>query len=208
MAIGDVYRITVVFNQVSFNESQTTSFHIDQNALTAPQLGDVAPVVVDWWNTGLGGTAQKTFHTDEIQLAKIQMQRIQPFEPVIQEFITGLPISGTAAGDMGAPASCALVSKRTAKAGRRFRGRSYLPTLAEGFLDPGGSITTVNAQAIADTYLNMVQGINGIIVGDPTFVVWSQVAVQQNPVTSIKVDRFVRNQRRRNSNTRSYVTAV
>lgn len=110
---------------------------------------------------------------------------------------TGFPLNGTAVGDP-LPPQCAMVCTwRTAYAGRRYRGRAYLP----GFSEANGSLgiwtpAFVTAwQGAMDTWLGLV-GSGGT---DPDYrqIVWSKTAGVGTDVTQAVVRPYVQTQRRR-----------
>lgn len=198
MAIGDTYRVTVLFDQNATNRLNSTRYHIRQDAIIAPSIGDVVTLTTNWWN-GI----KDRFYAG-LSLDHVELRRIDPLEATIQSSSSGMPIAGTASGDELDPQSAVVVSLRTANIGRSYRGRMFLPALAESMQDSGLMGTGVGAD-IANETLNLVQA--GAAAGYP-LVVWSATLNVATEVTQVKVDQFLRTQRRRQQPGQAYVVGV
>lgn len=125
----------------------------------------------------------------------------------------GLPLAPVT-GALGAPTmpnQCALVvSLLTARSGRSYRGRVYLPILGAGVLSPAGRLDPAGAAVYhALTFVGyLIASLNGQIfapaVTAPQPVTFFHIAIQSRasgqpgaPVTSIKVGDVIDTQRRR-----------
>ena len=87
---------------------------------TTAQMDALGGALGSWFAANMPGSLAGTISLDMIRLTDLTTQN----SPVI-EFVTGLPIIGTAVGD-ALPNNCALVfTKRTANRGRSYRGRYY-----------------------------------------------------------------------------------
>lgn len=123
--------------------------------------------------------------------------------PAIYES-TGTPITG---GISSAPLPqncCQLVRKRTSAAGRRGRGRMYLPPPAEGQVDPQGTISSADVaitQAAVDDWLaELGTPTLGQPAMPPVILHRSEgagVEPPPTPVTALTVDGRIATQRRR-----------
>lgn len=210
MAVGDVYEVRILWSDAATSKTISSRFRGTQTGAAAPTMDFVGDVVTSWWDGGLSGAtdAQKTHHVDDIALQKIQLQRVRPFEALIQEYTDGLPIVGTLAGDEAPPQTSVLASLRTEFAGRRYRGRMYLPPTGEGQLDTQGNLTTANALAVADNLMSMFavldDGRVAPVSGALLPVIWSEVANETNAIIRVKVDQRQRTQRRRALRTPAY----
>jgi len=201
MAIGDVYKMTAVFDSSISAKTLTFGIHVRQDqAVWAPQ--PPMSLFYDWWDAGLGGEpAQKTFHSSDNDLTNIQIRRVQPLEPVLVDSIETFPSAGTGtAATSYSPASATLVSLRTANIGRHYRGRAFLPPPDEA--DAAGNIVEASAINMAQNFENLRTGLAGVTVG-VTLVIFSPAngawAGAVTPVSSVMVDRRIRTQRRRQS---------
>lgn len=213
MAIGDVSRVVAVFTDGTTGKEQTTGFHIEHTAVTAPSMTAIGADVVDWWNTDLAGagSAQKNFHPNDIALTRVEMRRVDPLEPVVQTYAVGLPITGVETVDPLPASSAILVSLRTPNIGRRYRGRCYLPRFSEAELDTSGGLTAADALLVANQFRTLIATI---AVDAAKVIVYSPEDLDATPprsgtiktdVTEVFVDRRARTQRRRSLRTPVYV---
>jgi hypothetical protein len=65
------------------------------------------------------------------------------------------PMAGAAGGSPVPPAVCALITKRTTNGGRRGRGRSFLPGLAEADVEDSGALDPAYVAAITAAFNGM-----------------------------------------------------
>jgi hypothetical protein len=105
-----------------------------------------------------------------------------------------LVVAGTSTGDQ-LPNQCALVvTLNTAHAGRRNRGRIYLPCTQATLV--AGQLAASAVGQVTLWWANYITALNGEL-GDQHIVVLSQVAGASNSVTSVRVDSRIDIQRRR-----------
>lgn len=210
MANQDVWQVRAIFDNSSTNEQLSFGFHFTESAGGAPSASDIGPHVVDWWDTGADAVKQYTPST--MSLAQVNLRRVVPFDASMQTYNVGLPIAGTATGDMYASQASPLINLRTALIGRRYRGRMYLPPLSEVNVGPGGEIGLTVAENIRDQTSAMFAAIEGELEVDKV-VVFSQAQLDnpvgsadyKNAVTSVRIDRILRTQRRRADESPEYV---
>jgi hypothetical protein len=197
-----------VFDHVDLATELTTHVDIRQDGVLGPEIGDFTGVITDWWSEVANPLAQKATHTSDIRLTKIKYQKISPLEPIVTEFTTGLPIAGTAAGSTAPPQTAVLLSLRTSKVGRSFRGRVFLPPTTDEFTDDPGMLTAIRAGQIADQWKNqIVDAINALAI-DVTAVVYSKVLDEPTAIQQVRCDRQIRSQRRRAPRAPSYVIST
>lgn len=201
-----MYRVLCRFTNDDSPGDPTTAFHIQQQTSLAISIGQTGDIVKAWWNdSGPGSSAQKVNHSDALALDAVTLRRIYPIEPVEQLYTTGLPIMGTVTTLGNQPQDAILVSLRTPFIGRSYRGRNYLPPPADTKLAGPGQLTSGVAQDIATQFNDMI--ISEFAALDHPVVVWSPLLSVPSEVTTLKVDRFIRTQRRRQDNTPLYETA-
>jgi hypothetical protein len=204
MAQDDVYRSIVVFDNLDSGEE--LSFHLDgrQPALLAPTMAAIGDDVKVWWDSGhSGATAEKTWHDSQLQLKRVTLRRIKPLEPIEQVYTTGLPLAGIATSDNIPAQNAALVNVRTANIGRSYRGRMYLPPVAEGFVD-NGKLSVTLAPLMRTAFVNLLSALD---VDDFRPCVFSKKLNLSTDIviSSTRVDRVLRTQRRRADETAVYV---
>lgn len=202
MAIGDLWQALIVFDNTTSGEALSIGVYGAQ-AGSDPTLSAIGDDVKDWWSVGSAGVnPQKGFHTAEISLAAVKLRKVQPLSPVQTIYTTGLPIVGTAGDDPSPPQTAPLVSLRTANIGKSYRGRVYLPPLAEQFVDASSNISAGNAGSIRDNFQGL---LNLLSVDSFTPVVYSKKLGLGTNITLVKVDTKIRTQRRRTDRTPLYV---
>jgi hypothetical protein len=124
--------------------------------------------------------------------------------PALFEFAPSSPVVGPSTGTP-LPQNCAvLVRKRTSSAGRRGRGRIYMPGIAESEVNPAGVIGTTtrnNWQTAAENWFEACRD------GADTFVAYPMVVLHRSEgagveppptvITALEVDTVIATQRRR-----------
>jgi hypothetical protein len=110
------------------------------------------------------------------------------------------PVQGS--GGLNLPNQCTMVmSLRTGRPGRAFRGRMYLPTLSMGiYLESDGQIAPGQATDLATAFRIFLEGANDITFGPEQIraVVASGVGEGANTeITQLSVGRVIDTQRRR-----------
>lgn len=206
MATGDTYKVTMVFSRSATDPSITTGFYVKQDSAVGFDVGDMGDAVKSWWDTELNSsgmaTGMKGAYDDDIDLESVTLRKINPLAPVIDVYTTGLPISGSLT-DAPLPAQDApILSLRTGNIGRSYRGRMYLPPVAESEVNQ--NLTLARADDYAEQAAGLFKAINSSIAYDATVVVWSPTLATSTPVTEVKADIYIRTQRRRTSRPASY----
>lgn len=196
MAAGDIYQLVVAFANANTGKGLSFTLSVKQVGLTLASMTTVGDDVKEWWDTGYGaGTpAFKTYCPAAITLEEVTRRRVEPLEPVIESYTTGLPIAGTAAGDLYSGQVAPLVSFRTANVGKSYRGRAYLPPISEAFVGSNASISAADAENMAESF-NLLRA--GLAADNMQQVVWSRKLGIGIDVVSELVDRMLRTQRRR-----------
>lgn len=126
MAIGDVLQArfeSVQGNQAAENIRQ---FRVSAEVAPVPTYGDVA--------SGLGGIIGpelRALMSSSATYRGCAVRRISPLPLTLEQMSTNQAGVGAIAGDPLPPQVSGIVTLRTAMAGRRFRGRFYVPFPAE-----------------------------------------------------------------------------
>ena len=175
-------------------------------------VGDVEGVVVDWWDTEVGGsgltTGMKALYDPAYGLEEVTLRKIDPLEVSITSDATGLPIVGTSTGDPLPMQNAALVSLRSGFIGRSYRGRMYLPAMSDGQVDENYTLTVAGniAEQTAGMFAQFNAGIGLGNASKATPVVWSKTLSSAFEIVSVKCDIYLRSQRRRNPRQAVYAT--
>jgi hypothetical protein len=106
-------------------------------------------------------------------------------------------MTGTAVGETPPQNCCVLVRKNTAGAGRRNRGRMYLPPfgLAEGDVSKSGMISSALVPTLQSQVTNGFMGDDMVILHDS--VATNTPPGDPTPITGFVVDNRIATQRRR-----------
>jgi hypothetical protein len=172
-------------------------FHFKPDVAVDPFIMfDLGAHLVTWWNAN-----RKTDMPTNLQLSAIKLTDLSTQTGTVVNYGTGLPLVGTNVSP-SLPNNCALVvTKRTAKRGRSFRGRIYAP----GLVEAGVTGNTVSAGFVTAA-LNAYGLIRNFAVGATN---WDMVVVSRkqggqwlvngetNEVTTFTSDGVVDSQRRR-----------
>lgn len=203
MATGQTYKVTLDFSDGS-QKNKSTGFYLRQDTVAGFDVGDVEGVVVDWWDTEVGGsgltTGMKALYDPAYALEAVTLRKIDPVEATITTDSTGLPIAGTSAGDPLPMENATLVSLRTGNIGRSYRGRMYLPAVSDGQVDENYTLTVAGniAEQTAGMFAQFNAGIGVANASKATPVVWSKVLSDSFEILTVKCDIYLRSQRRRN----------
>jgi hypothetical protein len=133
----------------------------------------------DFWQSELRGSVGDDFTLQTIKVTNLTTQFSGVFEAAPSANPTGA-VSGTIAPNNAAQ----VVSLKTAKRGRPYRGRNYMPAIPSANLQDAQHVTTAAAGALETAYQNLGTALfvagyrhvvgsrweNGVIrtVGEPT----------------------------------------
>lgn len=164
-------------------------FGTGSNPLDSPE--DVAVNVADTLNNTPGFTG--LYRADVI--AELVTVRLNTggIAPGVHEETINLP--GTLSGATAPPQVASLLQKSTGLAGRPFRGRMYIPGIAEAIVDEAGRITSPSLgimQTAATAFLDDL-GTNNV----PMYILHESAAIAPTEVTALNLSPKVATQRRR-----------
>lgn len=176
----------------------SSGVHVSSSADIITTLTDWSAQVVSAWTNGTHGL--EALYATTTVLDTISAIQLGATMQEIQRLDGPTTLPGTAAGEEGAGQLAILVSLRNVFSGARNRGRMYLPSPAEDAVDEGilgGSQATRVSTAIIALF-------SGMRSAGYTFFVFNDAAHPHDPVpftkktiTSEKVDKVLRTQRRR-----------
>lgn len=206
VATSNHFKLQAIFSNADTGKDLSFGLWGHGTVLSDPLISAIGPDVVDWWNTSLGGnTAHKAWCDADTALTKVTLEKRVPADHIINEYTTGLPIAGTAAGDQYAGQVAVLMSLRTARSGRSYRGRCYLPPVNE-------AVVQANAALLASTALDMASQFKVFLdtLTVDAFVpeVYSLTLGSGEDITYVLCDRLLRTQRRRQDRATEYEQGV
>jgi len=176
----------------------STGFHVETS-------DDIATVVINWgfkvadlWTNGTYGL--ETLYATTTTVDTLSVIQLDATMHELQRVDATVALAGTAVTDEGANQLAILVSLRNVFAGERNRGRMYLPSPAEGAVAEGVLGATEGTRvstAISALFTGLRAGGYVIFVFNRKASPRDLVPFTKKTITSEKVDRVLRTQRRR-----------
>jgi len=138
----------------------------------------------------------------ESEYRGIGVQRINPIPPTVEVFANIQADTGAVAGDLLPRQTCGLISKKTNLAGRKYRGRAYIPFPSEVDNAADGTPTggyLVNLLALADAL--EVPVVVGTAPNETTLtpILWHRLTSTFDVITLTATNDKWATQRRRGS---------
>lgn len=176
MATNDIWRLSLIGSH-SGTEVAIITMHIKMKTGSGTFAGACAYLKTNLID--LVKTKQaNTFRWDEIRGLTVNLT-----PPVADLYNTGFPITGQSATEEPPHQVAAVVSVKTAYAGRSYRGRNYLPALPETCW-VAGLLESTTGNALQTYYDDLVAAIGASgSNADYMWVVWSEKLQQANGVT-------------------------
>jgi hypothetical protein len=170
------------------------TFHVykPDGALVLADLGEIGAAFYDWWHN-----RYRTQFGPSIVLDVIEVRKLDPGDPLALDYTTGLPEGGTrTSGDAAEePANVSLtMSWRTGLAGRKYRGRNYIPGI--GTTDVT-TLDTINSTAATRIASIAAQLLAGILTAGFQFVVFHVADNTVTEITDFVIEAILDSQRRR-----------
>lgn len=207
MAINDVWKVTLVFEDTNLSRQMSTGYYLHQIGLSDPSAAVANAVSVNWWENELNSSGltagESALHADDLELVDVKLRKWDPLAPTETSDTTGLPSPGAdASGQEMPPQNAILVSLRTANIGRSYRGRLYLPPPSESQVND--QLLLTSADACAAQFAGLCQEWDARTSDRCEVVVYSKLLTDYTVVTSVRVDANIRAQRRRNAPAPTY----
>lgn len=190
MSIGDVYRLTIK-GVVGADDNQNV-LHF-QNVGGGGTPAEEAEALANAFDTG-ALTEYLACLSSVYSVNTLSVRGVTVPTAGFDLTVTG---NGAIAGEVSPTQTSALMNIRTAKFGRSFMGKSYLPALAEASVS-NGSILAGHV-TIIDAYFNALQTLVGTtpVAMSIDFGVYSRALNEFNGATTYFVSQFAATQRRR-----------
>lgn len=176
MATDDIWRLSLIGSHAG-TELAVITMHIRFKTGSSTFAGACAYLktnLIDLIKT----QQSTTFRWDEIRGLTVNLS-----PPRADLYNTGFPVAGQVATEETAHQVAAVVSVKTAFAGRSYRGRNYLPALSEAAW-VAGLLSSSVGNAIQTYYDDLVAALGASgSNADYQWVVWSEKLQQGNAVT-------------------------
>jgi hypothetical protein len=170
MAIGDIYRLSArwennltqddIVNVWHFRQDQVTIFDTAGEDLVGAFIEECVPVYA-------------ALVAASYTLNLFSVRQVEGGEEIYEEAVSIPGTRGTAATQLPSTVACVL-SWKTGLAGRRRRGRTYMPVTVEGDIDTGQFITAY-LDGVDAFALNMIDDMqnNSLTHANWAFGIWS-----------------------------------
>jgi hypothetical protein len=165
-------------------------FHVaDSTGWDLTKMNNLAIDMHAWWSN-----QYKVYMPAGISLKQIQVRLLDPSNPLSVDYTTGLPESGSFASAMESANVTETISWRSGLAGRKYRGRTFVPGIAEAQVNQddtsaSGFVTALGI--IADGLFNHV------ISGTRFPVIFHIASNLFTRITSYVIENILDSQRRR-----------
>jgi hypothetical protein len=109
------------------NREFLNTFHVSKaTAWTGPQMAALLTAVATWYQD-----YYKAVIPNDVTLTQLQARKLDPLDPLAEDAFITSGGAGTRGGPTEAGNVSITMSERTGLAGRRFRGRMYVPGVIE-----------------------------------------------------------------------------
>lgn len=185
--ISNVWRVVLLWNGVA-GITPRNIFHV--RTLTS-DVADLAGFINDAFQDAAAAADQFHGKHGSDKLTAFSLQPLDGATAATDWPVTP-NITPPGTGEV-VPSTCSVVSFKTAQLGPRGRGRMYVGPLIEGDQADGVTSTTLRTQQLAgwDTFIDSLDG-NGV-----KLVVASYAHADAHDVVTVRIDRLIGNQRRR-----------
>jgi hypothetical protein len=187
--ISNIYRVAANWKESGTGQTAENVIHVYGAGTTALGMADV---VASAWQPGQGEAAVET--------AAIVSFTVTPLDGISASYtkpVTGGTYSGNVSGDW-VPQVAAVVSLRTAKRGRSYRGRVYIPFIGEAQIS-NGSLSSGYVADLLDAWTAFQTALE---TSDFYLAVASYKLAEATRVTNVIVEAAMGTQRRRQERVR------
>lgn len=155
---------------------------------TLPNMQQAALDMRDWWIN-----LYRVGVPSQVNLVQVQMRLYDPANPLAYDLGVA-PSPGTRVGAAESGNVTMTISWRTGLAGRKFRGRIYVPALSEQDVSTNDVVSSVVTAVFSAAALALYTGqlTNGVVPA-----VFHRATATYTPVNSHVIDAIVDSQRRR-----------
>lgn len=183
-----VVKVAFVFSRD--NRTFINTFHVaDPDGWDAASMHTLAVDMAGWWTLHYAGDMPAG-----VSLQQIQVRLLDPSNPLAEDYTTGLPVAGGTVAAMEAANVTSTLSWRTGLAGRKYRGRTYVPSIAETQTTQDDKLTGAMSTAlsiIANAFITAVTS------GNRVPVVFHAATNTFTQIVSYVIENILDSQRRR-----------
>jgi hypothetical protein len=174
----------------------TNTIHIAKTGGGNIVEGDMEPLAhaaIVWWHN-FYRTVVPTFCI----LDQVQVRKLDPTNPLAVDTQEGLPEGGAITANQPLPGNVSLaLSERTLLAGRKYRGRIFVPGIGNQSVTVDDRAVSNLTNAAISAMFNMFATFAAAGPFVPTVFHWTQVHDFDTPITHFVVDAILDSMRRR-----------
>jgi len=138
-----VVKAALIFKRDTRTFVNTLHFS-DSTGWDSTKMQALAADLVDWWHT-----SYRTAMGVAVTLVQVQVRLLDPANPLAVDYTIGLPEGGAIIEGLEAANVTSTMSWRTGLAGRKYRGRIYVPAITEGQTNQDDTLTSTMAARLA-----------------------------------------------------------
>lgn len=194
MAVGDTYRLSVVWSNAPGLPTAVNQFHYRQTeALIFDTPGED---LVDAFRT-IVEAAYASLVTNALAIRRYSVAKAPLF--LTEHVLEGISVGGSASGDAMPPQTTGIIEIRTADFTRRGRGRFFIPPGVESF-NALGKPTSAYRTSLGDVSVNLKEDMlaSAITHAGWELMLWSRADQEAKAVTAAFGGAFWGSQRDRN----------
>jgi hypothetical protein len=167
------------------------TFHVHKlgSLWTPPDLTSVANIMEAWTNNYRAVWPQNIFAD------MIQVRVLDPTNPLALDHALNPPLAGLQAGQPAPGNVTSTISWRTGLAGRKYRGRDYVPGYSDSGLTADDRLGTAFVNLLAQIAQLYITDITGL--GNMEPVIFHASSNTFTPIISFVIDAILDSQRRR-----------
>jgi hypothetical protein len=183
-----VVKVTMLYRRDT--RTFVNTFHLKDSAgWDITKMQNAANDARDWWNT-----SYRLSQPAQVALYGVQVRLYDPANPLAYDLAVSPPIAGSQSGTSEAGNVTATISTRTGLAGRKFRGRMFVPGIAEVYANPDDTATSAFVAALAGA---AVAFVGTAWHGGYQPAVWHFATNTATPIISAVISNILDSQRRR-----------
>lgn len=183
-----VVRVAMLYSRDT--RTFVNTFHVvDTAGWTLAKMQTLATDTFNWWNT-----SYKHAIPAAVLLYQIQVRLYDPANPLAYDSNINPPVAGDEAGTSEAGNVTATISLRTGLAGRKYRGRMFVPGVSEVVTNPNDTLTSTGLALIAAAAATFV---TTAFTGGVRVAIWHVATNTFTFVTSAVLNSVIDSMRRR-----------
>lgn len=186
-----VAKLTLLGNRDTREWVNTLHVAKTSGSMTGTDLHIICLAIKAWWDA-----AYKVVFPAGIVLDVIEARKLDPSDPLAEDFTTGLPSAGTNANTLLEAGNVTeTISWRTGFAGRKYRGRIYIPGVAQAFANQDDRATSPLVALLTTAATQLILGV--ATAGPYELAVFHKFDNTYTAITQFVIEAILDSMRRR-----------